>query len=76
MLALMTDAILIAAGSPTSAANYLPKSCDNQAVGVTSGSSHELSDDDDIDTEAGPCEQSDQVDVKRIKRYNVCAKLK
>ncbi|KAK1367664.1 Basic leucine zipper 9 [Heracleum sosnowskyi] len=58
----------ICAGSPTSAANYLPKSCDNQAVGVTSGSSHELSDDDDIDTEAGPCEQSDQGDVKRIKR--------
>lgn len=58
----------ICAGSPTSATNYLPKSCDNPAVGVTSGSSHELSDDDDIDTEAGPCEQSDQVDVKRIKR--------
>ncbi|KAL1834713.1 hypothetical protein ACET3Z_004364 [Daucus carota] len=58
----------ICAGSPTSATNYLPKSGDNQAVGVTSGSSHDLSDDDDLDTEAGPCEQSDQVDVKRIKR--------
>ncbi|KAL8109156.1 hypothetical protein AgCh_025301 [Apium graveolens] len=58
----------ICAGSPTLDANYLPKSCDYQAVGVTSGSSHELSDDDDIDTEAGPCEQSDQVDVKCIKR--------
>lgn len=61
---------IIAAGSPTSATNYLPKSGDNQAVGVTSGSSHDLSDDDDLDTEAGPCEQSDQVDVKRIKRYD------
>lgn len=37
-------------------------------MGASSGSSREQSDDDDIDTEAGPCEQSDQVDVKRIKR--------
>lgn len=58
----------ICAGSPTSAITK-PKGQDNQATGATSGSSHEQSDDDDIDTEAGPCEQStDQIDVKRIKR--------
>lgn len=71
MLALPANDIFIAVGSPASATNYLPKSCEYQAVGVTSGSSHELSDDDDIDTEAGPCEQSD---VKRIKRYDVHVK--
>lgn len=57
----------ICAGSPTSATNNLPKGCDNQTVGLTSGS-YEQSDDDDIDTEAGPCEQSDQAGVRRIKR--------
>ncbi|XP_017222394.1 basic leucine zipper 9 [Daucus carota subsp. sativus] len=57
----------ICAGSPTSAANNLPKGCENQAMGVTSGS-YDQSDDDDIDTEAGPCEQSDQAGVRRIKR--------
>lgn len=50
--------------SPTSAMK--PKGRENQA---TSGSSHDQSDDDDIDMEAGPCEQStDNVDIKRIKR--------
>ncbi|KAL8101765.1 basic leucine zipper 9-like isoform X2 [Apium graveolens] len=57
----------ICAGSPTSATNCLPKGCDNQTMGLTSGS-YEQSDDDDIDTEAGPCEQSDQAGVRRIKR--------
>ncbi|KAI7999163.1 Basic leucine zipper 9 [Camellia lanceoleosa] len=47
-----------------------PKGRDNQATGATSGSSHEQSDDDDLETEAGPCEQSTDpnIDVKRIKR--------
>lgn len=36
-------------------------------MGLTSGS-YDQSDDDDIDTEAGPCEQSDQAGVRRIKR--------
>ncbi|KAL7170855.1 hypothetical protein ACSBR2_035677 [Camellia fascicularis] len=47
-----------------------PKGGDNQATGATSGSSHEQSDDDDLETEAGPCEQSTDpnIDVKRIKR--------
>ncbi|XAR69620.1 hypothetical protein NMG60_11001279 [Bertholletia excelsa] len=53
--------------SPISA-NQL-KGGDNQARGATSGSSHEQSDDEEIEMEAGPCEQStDPVDVKRIKR--------
>ncbi|KAK3036469.1 hypothetical protein RJ639_030068 [Escallonia herrerae] len=57
----------VCVGSPTSATK--PKSRDNQAVGATSGSSPEQSDDDDLDMEAGPCEQStDPVDVRRIKR--------
>ncbi|KAL0327653.1 UNVERIFIED_CONTAM: bZIP transcription factor RISBZ4 [Sesamum angustifolium] len=43
---------------------------DNQAVGASSGSSHEQSDEDDLEIEAGPCEQStNPVDIKRIKRY-------
>ncbi|KAL0372020.1 UNVERIFIED_CONTAM: bZIP transcription factor RISBZ4 [Sesamum calycinum] len=42
---------------------------DNQAVGASSGSSHEQSDEDDLEIEAGPCEQStNPVDIKRIKR--------
>ncbi|KAG9135233.1 hypothetical protein Leryth_013524 [Lithospermum erythrorhizon] len=54
----------ICAGSPTSAIK--PKGRENQ---VTSGSSHDQSDDDDIDMESGPCEQStDPLDSKRIKR--------
>lgn len=43
-------------------------------MGVTSGS-YDQSDDDDIDTEAGPCEQSDQAGVRRIKRsvvFDMC----
>ncbi|XP_075506052.1 bZIP transcription factor RISBZ4-like [Primulina tabacum] len=53
--------------SPLSASN--PKGGDNQAVGPSSGSSHEQSDDDDLETEAGPCVQStDHVDIKRMKR--------
>ncbi|KAA8522639.1 hypothetical protein F0562_013000 [Nyssa sinensis] len=57
----------ICVGSPTSAAK--PKGIDNQAMGATSGSSQEQSDDDDMDTEVGPCEQStDPSQLKRIKR--------
>ncbi|CAK9141717.1 unnamed protein product [Ilex paraguariensis] len=53
-------------GSPTSATKL--KGRDNEAMGATSGSSGEQSD-DDIETEAGPCEQSTAaIDVKRIKR--------
>ncbi|KAL0330102.1 UNVERIFIED_CONTAM: bZIP transcription factor RISBZ4 [Sesamum radiatum] len=41
----------------------------NQAVGASSGSSHEQSDEDGQETEAGSCDQSaNPVDVKRIKR--------
>ena len=48
-----------------------PKARDNQTVTVaTSGSSREQSDDDDLEIEAGQCEQStDSIDLKRIKRY-------
>jgi hypothetical protein len=35
-------------------------------MGATSGSSHDQSDDDDLDTETGPCEHN--ADVKRIRR--------
>lgn len=57
----------ICVSSPNSAT--IPKGRYCQAMGTTSGSSGEQSDDDDIDTEAGPCEQStDAIDVKRIKR--------
>ncbi|XP_062098119.1 bZIP transcription factor RISBZ4 [Humulus lupulus] len=59
----------ICVGSPISASNN-PRGRDEQAIGATSGSSHEQSD-DDIDIEAGPCEQStDGInhDVKRIRR--------
>ncbi|XP_073148696.1 basic leucine zipper 9 [Henckelia pumila] len=53
--------------SPLSAIN--PKGQDNQAVGPSSGSSHEQSDDDDLETEAGPCvDSTGQVDNKRLKR--------
>uniref|UniRef100_A0A5B7AES0 Putative basic leucine zipper 9 n=1 Tax=Davidia involucrata TaxID=16924 RepID=A0A5B7AES0_DAVIN len=53
--------------SPTSATK--PKGRDNQATGATSGSSREQSDDDDLETEVGPCEQStDPTQLKHIKR--------
>ncbi|XP_052170080.1 basic leucine zipper 9 isoform X2 [Diospyros lotus] len=43
--------------------------CDNQATGATSNSSHEQSDDDDMDTEAGIYKKgTDTIDMKRIKR--------
>jgi len=49
-----------AAGSPTS--TLKPKAGDNQVSGS--------SEDEDAETEAGPCEQSnDHADVKRIRRY-------
>ncbi|XP_068642748.1 bZIP transcription factor RISBZ4 [Aristolochia californica] len=54
----------ICAGSPTSPLQ--PKSGDTQARGATSGSSRELSDEDDAEIEAGPCEQS--IDLKRMRR--------
>ncbi|KAL3498215.1 hypothetical protein ACH5RR_040947 [Cinchona calisaya] len=57
----------ICVGSPTSATK--PKPRDNKATIATSGSSQEQSDDDEVETEAGPCEQStDPTDLKRIKR--------
>ncbi|KAK4401080.1 bZIP transcription factor RISBZ4 [Sesamum angolense] len=50
---------------------------DNQAVGASSGSSHEQSDEDDLEIEAGPCEQStNPVDIKRIKRYTYVEQLR
>ena len=53
--------------SPISANN--PKGRDDQARIATSGSSHEQSD-DDVEIEAGPCEQStDPLYVKRFRRY-------
>ncbi|XP_075522604.1 basic leucine zipper 9-like [Primulina tabacum] len=53
--------------SPLSSIN--PKGQDNQTVGPSSGSSHEQSDDDGLETEAGPCvESTDHVDIKRIRR--------
>jgi len=53
--------------SPMSANN--PKDTDNQARGATSGSSHEQSDDEDIELEAGSCEQStDPGSLKRVRR--------
>ncbi|KAJ8548102.1 hypothetical protein K7X08_021338 [Anisodus acutangulus] len=55
----------ICAGSPTP--TIIPKVRDNQAMGATSGSYQ--SDDDDLDGEVGPCEQStDPPDIKRIRR--------
>lgn len=59
-------------GSPTSATK--PKGWDNNhtATMATSGSSREQSDEDDLETEAGQCEQStDPIDMKRIKRYTI-----
>ncbi|KAI3453950.1 hypothetical protein Pfo_010613 [Paulownia fortunei] len=57
----------ICVDSPTSAHNS--KGRDNQAAGASSGSSHEQSDEDDLEIEAGSCEQStNPVDIKRIKR--------
>ncbi|KAF3446472.1 hypothetical protein FNV43_RR11651 [Rhamnella rubrinervis] len=63
----------ICVGSPASANK--PKGRDNQAAGATSGSSdHDReinTDDEDIEIEAGPCEQStDPTDLKRIKRMD------
>ncbi|XP_031124969.1 basic leucine zipper 9-like isoform X2 [Ipomoea triloba] len=48
-----------------------PNGSDNQMTGATSGSSHELYEDDDMEAEGGDaCEQSgvNNTDVKRIKR--------
>lgn len=54
--------------SPSSA--YTSKGADNQAVGASSGSSHDQSDEEDIEIEAGSYDHStNPVDVKRIKRY-------
>ncbi|KAJ4848439.1 hypothetical protein Tsubulata_025882 [Turnera subulata] len=55
------------AGSPISANK--PDGRDNQTRGTTSGSSREQSDDEDVEIEAGPSEQStNPLDVKRIRR--------
>ncbi|CAN4075794.1 unnamed protein product [Withania somnifera] len=57
----------ICAGSPTPTIIMAPKVRDNQAMGATSGSYQ--SDDDDVEGEVGPCEQStDPLDIKRIRR--------
>ncbi|XP_058222318.1 basic leucine zipper 9 [Rhododendron vialii] len=57
----------ICVSSPNSATK--PKGRYSQATGTTSGSSGEQSDDDDMETEAGQCEQStDPLNVKRMKR--------
>ncbi|OIS97536.1 PREDICTED: basic leucine zipper 9 [Nicotiana attenuata] len=54
----------ICAGSPTP--TIMPKMRDSPVMGATSGS---YSDDDDVDGEVGPCEQStDPLDIKRIRR--------
>lgn len=46
-----------------------PTSCDKPVGRANSGSSREQSDDEDVDTEAGPCEQStDSNDLKRKRR--------
>ncbi|XP_010263251.1 PREDICTED: basic leucine zipper 63-like isoform X2 [Nelumbo nucifera] len=55
------------AGSPASANQ--PKSVDTQGRGAASGSSQEQSDEDDIEIEAGSCEQSNSItDSKRLRR--------
>ncbi|KAG8375323.1 hypothetical protein BUALT_Bualt10G0088300 [Buddleja alternifolia] len=57
----------ICVDSPTLGHN--PTARDNQAVGASSGSSHERSDEEDLDLEAGLCGQStNPTDIKRIKR--------
>ncbi|KAL6212605.1 hypothetical protein ACLB2K_017823 [Fragaria x ananassa] len=57
----------ICVGTPTSAAN--PVGRDNQARGVTSGSSGDQSDEDDFEIEAGPFgDSTDPLDIKRIRR--------
>ncbi|XP_034684516.1 basic leucine zipper 9 [Vitis riparia] len=57
----------ICVGTPTSCNKAL--GTDNQARGATSGSSRELSDDEEIDTESGPCEEStDPNNLKRMRR--------
>lgn len=55
------------AGSPTSP--HKTKSMENQAIGATSGSSREQSDEDDMETEAGQCGQSNNIfDLRRMRR--------
>uniref|UniRef100_A0A2P2J297 BZIP domain-containing protein n=2 Tax=Rhizophora mucronata TaxID=61149 RepID=A0A2P2J297_RHIMU len=57
----------ICAGGPALAGN--PEGRDIQTKLTTSGSSREQSDDEDVEIEAGPCEQStSSVDLKRIRR--------
>ncbi|KAK1315970.1 Basic leucine zipper 9 [Acorus calamus] len=57
----------ICVGTPTS--SLKPKGGDGQARGATSGSSRDQSDEDSLDIEGGPCEQStDVVDLKRMRR--------
>ncbi|KAK1268772.1 Basic leucine zipper 9 [Acorus gramineus] len=57
----------ICVGTPTS--SLKPKGGDGQPRGATSGSSRDQSDEDSLDIEGGPCEQStDVVDLKRMRR--------
>ena len=56
-------------GSPNSDTKPKDRSESEQAIGATSGSSRDKSD-DDVEIEAGPCEQStNPTDIKRIRRY-------
>ncbi|PIN23852.1 hypothetical protein CDL12_03420 [Handroanthus impetiginosus] len=56
----------ICADSPISANNSKGT---NNRLRVSSGSSHEQTDEDDLEIEAGPCEQStNPIDIKRFKR--------
>lgn len=61
----------VSVGSPLSANKS--KGSDEQARGATSGSSHEQSD-DDVEIEAGPCEQSTDPNIKRIRRLLIIKK--
>ncbi|XP_059290604.1 basic leucine zipper 9 [Lycium ferocissimum] len=55
----------ICAGSPTP--TIMPKVRNNQTIGATTGSYQ--SDDDDVEGEVGPCEQStDPLDIRRLRR--------
>ncbi|XP_057766829.1 bZIP transcription factor RISBZ4-like isoform X2 [Salvia miltiorrhiza] len=57
----------ICVDSPTSV--YTSKGADNQAVGASSGSSHDQSDEEDMEIEAGSYDPTtNPIDVKRIKR--------
>ncbi|XP_041019381.1 basic leucine zipper 9 [Juglans microcarpa x Juglans regia] len=75
LLAFKKSSILATTDSQSSICVSSPKSVnktegrDTQERRATSGSSHEQSDDEDVELEAGPCEQStDPTDLKRVRR--------